>query len=517
MNFIDKAFPRPPRRIHRRDDFWKGKKKPFVIAVVASSFLLQILFLLNFCYLYGSLFRVSHRAHDLNVLFVDYDGGVIGKSVSAAASSLEADTFPEIKNNTVANYPDPANVYEAIRRGDYWAGLYTHVNASDRLATALQGNNAAIFYNTSDVITFVWNEARYAAASDSNIEADLEKLIEVARISYNHINGTGALQSMNQKDPNALQVLLYPWAAASINIQPTTQGDRVLYNTVTMVLPIIMQFFCLMAINGISAQFSVYSHLPIPDNAILRNVLSSIFTFVGSLCLTGAIWAFKEGWAVSGGQFMCTWLILWLYMHINFLVMDVATAFIAQKFLPFFVITWVIVNVTSTIFPFELNPSFYRIGYAFPAHETWQVLVQIFSGGAVNRLYQALPILFVYEIVLLPLAKMGMHYRCIAAVRTEQEEEARAIARYSQLGDKGMEMTARTNSVTSSTHELKRVKTAERRQEDRVTRFGAAYWPSVPVPFGDTLAAEVDAEEQAKTGEQTENEDQKAKVEDDVV
>lgn len=496
MNIFQKAFPRVPQRINRGDAFWDGRKKPFAIACIASSVLLQVLFLVNFFYLYGSLYRVSDKVHSFNVLYVDFDGGVIGKSVQAAASGLASDSFPTIYNHSSTEYASPTAVYEAVRKGDYWAGVYTHSGASQRLTEALQGNNAAALYNTSNVISYVWNEARYAAPSDGYLESDMVKLVEAARIAYNKINGTGALQTMNQDDPSALQAFLYPWSGNSINIKPTTQGDRVLYNTVTMVLPIIMQFFLLMAINGISAQFGLFQHLPVMDNGLLRILLSSIFTFIGSLCLTGVIWAYKESWAVGGGQFMCTWLILWLYMHINFLVMDVATGFIPQQFLPFFVLTWVVMNVTSTIFPFELSAGFYRLGYVLPAHETWQVLVQIFSGGAVNRLYQALPILFVYEIVLLPVAKMAMHHRCLTAVHAEQrDEEMRhaAVMKEHHNDDSKDGYVARENSVgEGSTHELTLVSSREAERieqaEQQHEKVAQEYWPAVPVPFGGRLA-----------------------------
>jgi hypothetical protein len=115
---------------------------------------------------------------------------------------------------------------------------------------------------------------------------------------------------------------------------------------------------------------------------------------------------------------------------------DVATGFIPMKFLPFFVLTWVILNVTSTIWPFELAPSFYRWGYALPAHEVWQVLIQIWSGGAVDRLYQALPILFTWEIVFLPLAVVALNFRCKVAEREHRaaEEERRQLILKAEKG-----------------------------------------------------------------------------------
>ena len=113
------------------------------------------------------------------------------------------------------------------------------------------------------------------------------------------------------------------------------------------------------------------------------------------------------------------------------------------------------------------------------------MLVQIFSHGAVDRLYQALPILFVWEIVLLPVTKIAMHHRCIAAARAEQEEEQRVLA---LLDGKGEEMVlARASSVGSgSTHVLHRMESSASRKK-QIHGAGDEYWPAVPVPFGGSM------------------------------
>ncbi|TIA23360.1 hypothetical protein D6C83_08060, partial [Aureobasidium pullulans] len=437
MGFISLFIPeKSSHRIGHRDPFWNGRKKPFMIAAIASFMLLQILFLVNMSYLFGSLFKSEHRVHNLNILTVDYDGGVIGKSLQGAITQLKADTFPTFDIESSSKYPEVEDIVQAVRRGDHWAAVFTHAGASERLAAALGGGDAAAAYDPTNTITYVWNQVRYPAVEDATIKSSMSQLVAVARIAYNHMNGTGALQALNKNDPAALQAFLNPIQGGDINIMPTTQGTRVLYNTVAMVMPIIMQFFFLMAINGVSAEFNLYSHLPMLNNGIIRLVLSLSYTFVGSLCWAGYIWAFREDWSVGAGQFFCTWVIIWLFMHINFAVIDVATGFIPMKFLPFFVLTWVILNVTSTIWPFELAPGFYRWGYALPAHEVWQVLIQIWSGGAVDRLYQALPILFTWEIVFLPLAVIALNHRCAVAEREHKakEEERRQLILAAEKG-----------------------------------------------------------------------------------
>ncbi|KAJ5653305.1 nitrosoguanidine resistance protein SNG1 [Penicillium lividum] len=130
-----------------------------------------------------------------------------------------------------------------------------------------------------------------------------------------------------------------------------------------------------MALNGISAQFQLFTKLSPMTNGLIRMITSIIYTFIGSLCMAGYIWAYKESWDVNGNQFALTWMITWLFMHINFLIVDSLTAFIPMQFLPFCILTWVILNVASSISPFELSPGFFRWGYALLAHEVYQVLV----------------------------------------------------------------------------------------------------------------------------------------------
>ncbi|THX22834.1 hypothetical protein D6D12_08854 [Aureobasidium pullulans] len=479
MGLISLFIPeKSSHRIGHRDPFWNGRKKPFMIAAIASFMLLQILFLVNMSYLFGSLFRSEHRVHNLNILTVDYDGGVIGKSLQGAITQLKADTFPTFDIESSSKYPEVEDIVQAVRRGDHWAAVFTHAGASERLAAALEGGDAAAAYDPTNTITYVWNQVRYPAVEDATIKSSMSQLVAVARIAYNHMNGTGALQALNKNDPAALQAFLNPIQGGDINIMPTTQGTRVLYNTVAMVMPIIMQFFFLMAINGVSAEFNLYSHLPMLNNGIIRLVLSLSYTFVGSLCWAGYIWAFREDWSVGAGQFFCTWVIIWLFMHINFAVIDVATGFIPMKFLPFFVLTWVILNVTSTIWPFELAPGFYRWGYALPAHEVWQVLIQIWSGGAVDRLYQALPILFTWEIVFLPLAVIALNHRCAVAEREHKakEEERRQLIMAAEKGKADEMGEGRTSESV-----------AESPVDEKVHSFEAdvarnPYSPAIPPP-----------------------------------
>ena len=238
----------------------------------------------------------------------------------------------------------------------------------------------------------VWNGERYPVFSQAGIYPNLLRLIEATRSSYYSNNESAVVASANLSSPATLDVFLDPIHSKEINIKGTEHGTRVFYNTVSMVMPIIQQFIFMLALNGISTHFGAFAKLSWKTNVIIHLIASILYTFTGRLLMTTYIWAYREDWGLNGSRFVLTWMILWFLMHINFLFFDITTAFIPIQFMPFVVLTWVIFNVASTISPFELNPGFFRWGYALPSHEAYQVLIQIWSGGCNNRLYQAVPI-----------------------------------------------------------------------------------------------------------------------------
>lgn len=128
--------------------------------------------------------------------------------------------------------------------------------------------------------------------------------------------------------------------------------------------------------------------------------------------MVGYLWAFKEDWNVNGSQFCLTWMTLWLFMDINFLLFDAAATVVPMSGMPFIVFTWIIINVTSTVTPLELNPGFYRWSYALPGYEAYTVLQGIWTKGAVPQLYHALPILFSWWVVGWAAASFGHLRRC---------------------------------------------------------------------------------------------------------
>lgn len=142
--------PPPPKK------YFASTRKAFLKATIASGLLLNVLFLANMSYIFGSIFQSTGRTHALKVLLVDYDGGVVGQSVRAAYSSLKSDKFVTLSEQPAGDFDGTAAIDDAVCSGDYWAALYVAPDASSKLAKALEGGPATENYNASSALSLVW-------------------------------------------------------------------------------------------------------------------------------------------------------------------------------------------------------------------------------------------------------------------------------------------------------------------------------------------------------------------------
>ena len=366
----------------------------------------------------------------------------------------------------------------AVKDGKWWAAVYSNPGASERLATALQqGGAAAQGYDASQALTYVWNEVRYPPFSDEVFQANFELLGPATRLAYSIANGTSALKSINQNDAAALQTLFNPIGISNINIMPTTQGTKLFYNTVSMVMPQLQQFFFLLILNGISRELQLYSKLPVHISGLVRLGLSLAYDLVAGLCMTGYIWGYREEWSVNGNQFVLTWLLLWLLHHVHFVVLDTVTAFLPLPAIPFVLLTWIILNITASISPFEVNPGFYRWGYALPANEAYTVLTDIWSSGSVPELYRSLPILFSWWVAGLSAATYGHFYRCHKAWTQDRKIEEL------EKSERDRPRSGQEEEQEGNEDENVLRLTPSQRLLEAAAVYQNTYGPSVPMPF----------------------------------
>ncbi|OCK80208.1 hypothetical protein K432DRAFT_298150 [Lepidopterella palustris CBS 459.81] len=465
------------------NEYWKGVRVKFIIQAAAGGISFMLLFLACSCYLYGSLYKSHQRYHNFRILAVDYDGGVIGKALSAAYEELKRPEFPTLYFHSPEDFPTPSDVYQIVRNGHYWGAIYSTKGASDRLEAGIQGGQAATVYNPNDALYWVWNQQYYTTFAQSVVEASIEQLVSAARAAYTKINGTQAFPYVAQSDPDAVQAFLNPIAATVANVEVDAQDSVFLFTSISMVMPVLQQFFFLLALNGVSREHQLYSKMSVRSSMIIRGVAGLLYTFGAALTQAGYYWAFRDGWKVDGNQFVLTWMVLWLLMHTHFTYLDAISAITPISRMPFAVLTWIFLNISTTISPLELQPGFYYWGICLPASNAYSVLVTIWSGGGDNRLYRALPIMFAWWIVG-NLLSMAAHLRaCHLAYKFDKEQQNNKGDGESAMGmtPVGSEVTIRPHSTNESAahDDLQQDKTLEEQDLEQRQIYG----PSIPPPF----------------------------------
>lgn len=419
LQFYPKA--RTGRLDARHADLRQPRKEFFKAAVINFVFL-QVLFFSLYCYLYGSLYQQNQHAHNISIALVDYDNGLIGQSFLAAYHKMKGKTFPTLFLRPPAQYPTPVDIRTAVCHVHYWAAVYIKGGSSSRLASALAaGGSTAASFNKSDVMFFYWNEARYPAVVDSLIQTNIKTIATTAQAQY--ATNISASNPGIISSPESLSLFADPWHISDLNLQKTVQGPRLVYNTLASVLIFIEEFCFLGIVNGLYTNFRLYNRLYPTRVIMIRIILSAIYALSGSLFATGSLWAFRAGWHENANQFVLNWMNVWLFGHLNFLTLDLFTVWLPPFYVPLALISWVILNITSILVPFELSPGFYRWAYMLPAHSYYQTEINIWSHGCNPKLWYNLPLMFSIEITSLVLSAIGVYRRCHYAKVLEEADE----------------------------------------------------------------------------------------------
>lgn len=382
----------------------------FWIATTLAGLAVICLFVANLSYFYGSMYQQAARSKAIRILMVDFDkNSSIAQAMHGAYQHLASTSFPTFVVRDAAEFQSPDDIFDLVREEKYWAAFYVNSGASQRLSAAIAGNSSK--YDSKTALAYVWNQIRYPAVSGAIVMPSLLQMTSATQSTYQMMNAQRDLQILStisdqQASRSALQALLNPIGATPINIRAAAQATKGLYNTVSLAVPIVQQFFFIVAFNGISDQFGLFDRTSAKVSGGIRFLVGAGYTCMSALGTTGYIWAFREQWAVPGKVFAEMWMLLWFMMHIYYLIWDTATAFLPMAVMPFIIVTFLFLSITSANSPFEVTPGFYRWSQSLPAFETLQMLWNVWS-GSFAKVYQAIPILFAWWVVWMVAATFG--------------------------------------------------------------------------------------------------------------
>jgi hypothetical protein len=466
------------RRSRFRDNEWMGIRKKVLLQITAGAIAFMLWFLGCLCYIFGSLYNSHERHANLHILAVDYDGGAISQALQAAYSQLKGPGFIDLRFHQPNDYPTEADMYQAVWDGHYWGSIAVTANASDRLSAALRGGEAAAQYNPADALHYVWDQQSYPAYADSVVKNEISQLVAVTRLAYNTINGAEASRIVNNdNDPAAIQVLLNPIQASEKNIHAANFGTANLMNTVSFAMPVLMGFFFIMVLNGVLGAHNLYRKMTVLSSLRLRRVVTIIYACGAGLSQTSYYWAFKESWAVNATQFVLTWLVFWLLVHTHLVILETIITLAPMPVMPFVVLLWILINVASSISPLELQPGFYHWGIALPTYQAYSILVTIWTGGAHNKLYRALPVLCAWWVAGNVTTTLAHIRACHLAYRYDH---GMAGDRHAERSVKDVEAGPATSEETVNVARTSEAVSRQRTHEEAAREHREVYGPSIP-------------------------------------
>lgn len=393
-------FDNPPPNLSFKEAIKQPSFKKFMVVLTVMGVIFLLLIIITMSYALGNLHHSTKRMHKLRMLAVDFDGDSVGQAFRQAYENVKGPSFPTLVFQSSDGLTQQ-DVYDEVFRGHYWAAVYTSPNATDNLLAALGNATIAQNYSAATAMHYVWNQARYTSVSNGAIQSSLSSLGDLTRKMVLGMFGSTLYSDYLSSSPTGKQLEVFgtPVGITAINIQPTPQLSSLMYNTICMVIVILVMFFYVLGTNVVAAELKIYACFDPLVSYFTRFAFAQAFGLVYSLVATGTIWWFREGWGVNGNQFVLTWLVYYLLMSIDFVLFDSMLCYFPPALMPCLILAWIVSNVMSSIVPMPLAHGFYHWAVALPGFNVYNLNSSIWSRGASPIAYRALPILFSWFVI----------------------------------------------------------------------------------------------------------------------
>lgn len=388
-------------------------------ALIPAALMILAVLWINASHIYGVFHDQGAYTHRAKVALTDFDGGEFGKALQlSAATNNGSYGYPTYVNvNTTGSSPE--QIRHEVFKGTYWAAIVVQPGATARFEDAVNGNTQA--YNSSNVYTYYVLDARYYTIYASSILSTTVTTASAASGVFSaqfiapliargeHANTTAALSAL----AGPARAVEMPAASQLFG----NLDDKAFINTLGSVLPILMQFFFIMAWNGVCNSMHLYAAYDLRTHILARLFWSTVWPVFTSLCTAGWTFAFRGKYHMDAKMFFAFWAVTWVYSMITFDVLDIITGFIPMAFVPFLFVIWIIFNVTASLGPPEILNHWYRVSYFFPSLHWYRTFITILTEGGYNNLRYTLPVLAVWLLVVKCLSPLATRNR----VRKAQE------------------------------------------------------------------------------------------------
>ncbi|KAJ7040032.1 hypothetical protein C8F04DRAFT_1084500 [Mycena alexandri] len=324
---------------------------------------------------WGSTWKIPD--HTLPGWIVDFDGGFIGQGVSQALAAIDPGSLGIYWEVVPASqFPGGiAQLEDAVTGEAVWYGLAINVGSSANLTAAIA--SATTSYNSSTAVTFLGSEARnenmypiHRTIAMAQLEGIMQQF--ALQMAHNVSSASNVVTLLS----NAPQIVTRPVGYTVNNLRPFDVPVASAVTFVGLIYLLILSFFTVMVSSGARAASGVERTLTLGSLIRLRIATSFVAYFVLALFYTLLSRAFQLPFdrRFGPGGIVLFWMLNWIGMLACGLALEAMITILTIRFVPFFLILWIISNVSISIFPLQVLPRIYRYGYAFPFYNIQRVV-----------------------------------------------------------------------------------------------------------------------------------------------
>ncbi|CAL9737861.1 nitrosoguanidine resistance protein Sng1p [Monosporozyma servazzii] len=405
--------------------FWspnmKTERKKIYLHFIKIEFILMIFCFTGLVILWGATYRTQAHYHKVKIiaLIQDDDVSIYNNTIVPMTASIPSliSTLPgtwhifntstfQTKYNVSTEDEMNQRMIKLIYDEKYWLALNVKSNVTQYLYNSLTNLNSKPF-NSTDFFQKIYESGRdpihvnaFIVPIMTSLETAFQKYYSKEYIP-SFINNITLTNFGNV--PKAGHI-----AFEKIDYRP--YYDRILF--------VATQMACVFALIFTVFQFIVYSKLHGEVTKLVKRShkiyyrvgLSVLTHFFSSLfwCTIHSVYQVDSTKAFGRAGFVVLWMSTWLYMWAvggaNENVLSIIFA-VNPSFLGFWVVGFILMNISATFFPMVLDNSFYRYGYFMPLHnfvDITRVFYMDLSKSHLGRNYGVLVAWIAINTALLP-------------------------------------------------------------------------------------------------------------------
>ncbi|SCU99065.1 LANO_0F00672g1_1 [Lachancea nothofagi CBS 11611] len=369
-------------------DRTKSDRKQLVGLFFFNHLLLALVILSVFSLYWGAMYKRTSYYHKVDILAVIQDDGPAVQGLPDLITKVPGNW--QVYNSSyfqqtydVAQDQIDSEITKLVHNQHFWMSLNIKPNASNAITDSLQ-NSAAKPFNSTLYFETVYESGRDPTNMKSSILPLMLELEAIYQEAYSADILPKFLANASQSLSSIPSVNLAQAGSMSFKqIDYRPFSDYVLLGPlqVGLIYCILLTFFQLLLFIPMHVQLS--PKLKVSHMFFYRYATSFINYFFMSLFFNLVSLAFQVDFTKTYGRggFMVAWMSSWLLMaavggaNENMLTFLLT---IGTQYAGFWMIFWVVFNISPSFYPMDLTNNFYRYGYMTPIFNGVQIFRVIY-------------------------------------------------------------------------------------------------------------------------------------------